>query len=339
MKTLLNSGSEIIITEPLELIDVVSSTNCFSANGWSYEVAKKYLFSFEGKIIEAGFYKHYADEKMSRFVKQVIELPTSYGCPMKCAYCASSHIDSFSSLTTELLCRITDILMDSNDIPNNDEILVTLTGTGDAFFTMGLISEYISGISQKYCNLCFTISSCNWTKGMLKIIEELSARYKFRNIQFTYISSDEVLVKRVIMGLQCIDYQPLDLIEHIANSPLCNWRINYLMLQSINDDDASFVEFAEMIKPIKDKVIVRISSLNETAASIVNGLKPSTIQRSRVLQNILKQNGVDAYLFFSEHNDNMNCGQLVLENSLRKWNKHANFCETDRRYSNTTLMI
>ena len=318
MKTLFNRDSIVSIVGTIELVDVVHSTNCFSANGWSYEVAEKYLFKVAGNVIEAGFYTHYADEKMDKLIKRVIELPTSYGCPMNCVYCASSFIDDISSLSAEILSEITDVLMDAHEISDENDVLVALTGTGDAYYTLEVIREYISIASQKYTNLCFTISSCNWTKEMLKIAEDLSSDYNFRNIQFTFISLNEKLVRRLIPGLQHIEYRISDLLEHIAKSSLRNWRINYLMIKSINDGDDNFSEFVKAVQPLKEKVIVRISSLNETIASNENGLKPSKIQRSEVLQNLLKQNGINAYLFFSERNDNMSCGQLVLENLLNE---------------------
>ena len=302
----------------LKLHDIVLSTNQFSANGWSYEIAEKYIFSINGTLVEAGFYTHYADEKMDRIIKRVIELPTSYGCPMKCAFCASSCISYISALSSEMLCLITDILIDAHEIANDNDILIALTGTGDAYYTLGLISEYITVISQKYNNLSFTVSSCYWTVEMLKKIEELTLRYKFRNIQSTFISTNDTVVKQLIPGLRHIDYNIFDFVSYIKDSEFRNWRINYLILKSVNDDDNSFNKFLEMIRTICDKVIVRISSLNETIASQKSGLKPSVLQRSKALQKILTINGVNSYLFYSEHVDNMNCGQLVLESTLAK---------------------
>ena len=316
MKTQFDKASVMSATNSIELLDIVRSGNYFSANGWSYETADKYLFSVDGKLVEAGFYTHYADDNMDRPIKQVIELPTSYGCPMKCAYCASSFIADVTPLTAEVLYDITDTLMGAHEIYDGGELLITLTGTGDACFTLGLISEYIPYISQKHDNLWFTVSSCNWTREMIKTVEKLSVNYRFRNIQSTFISANENLVGQIIPGLQYTDHKISELIEHITGSSFRNWRINYLMLKSVNDDDESFAKFTEIIQPIKDKVVVRISSLNETIASNNNGLKPSALQRSKILQNMLKANGINAYLFYSEHNDNMNCGQLVLESII-----------------------
>jgi adenine C2-methylase RlmN of 23S rRNA A2503 and tRNA A37 len=304
--------------DTMECIDVVHSTNHFSANGWSYEVAEKYLFSFDGNLVEAGYYMHYDNETMGRLVKRVIELPTSYGCPMKCAYCASSFIDRVSPLSLDTLCSITNTMIDLHKILNDSKILIALTGTGDAYYTLNLISEYIFQISQKYDNLYFTISSCYWTDMMLKTVEKLSREYNIRNIQSTFVSTNEETVSKIIPGLMHTGSSMLGFVDYIANSSLNNWRINYLMLHSVNDDDESFDIFVKMIKPIRKKVIVRISSLNETMASICNGIKPAPFHRSEALRNMLAANGINSYLFCSEHNDNMNCGQLVLEEALAK---------------------
>jgi len=304
------------ITKTLKLLNIVSSTNEFSANGWSYEVAEKYLFDIDGKLLEAGFYTHYSNLEMNSIVKRVIELPTSYGCPMKCSYCASSCILDIQPLTTETLLLVTEYILSMKTLPNNKELLVTLTGTGDTYYTFNLIYEYISSISQKYKNLCFTISSCNWTNEILKKVESMSKIYKLRNIQYTFVSNNNEKLKRIIPGLNHINYNISDFVSYVETSSLRNWRINYLIIQSVNDDDNNFNDFIKIMQPIKNKIIVRISSLNETIASSNAGLKPASLKRSEVFQQTLALNGIYSYLFFSEQKDNISCGQLILEKKL-----------------------
>ena len=300
----------------LELINIVNSSDHFSANGWSFEVAKKYLFSINGKIIEAGFYTHYTDETMVDIVKQVIELPTSYGCQMRCVYCASSNIKNISPCKTDDLIGITDYLFSAHNISSEDKMLISLTGTGDAYFTINLISEYILTISNKYSNLCFTVSSCSWTNKMLRTIEKLSEEFNIRTIQATFITLNENKLQKIIPGLNSSDFAFSTFVDYVSHSSLRNWRINYIMLHTINDSDEDFTYFINFIQPIKDKIVVRISSLNETIASKSNNLRPSAIERSKFFHNMLYNRGIKSYLFNSVCNNNMSCGQLVLEHVL-----------------------
>ena len=312
-----DSGNKLSDARAINLLGVTESSNNFSANGWSYEDAKKYLFNIGGKLVEAGFYSHFADDKADRLIKQVIELPTSFSCPMKCAYCASSLINDISPLDVDVMITITQFILDANDIDNDRAVLIALTGTGDAYYTLGMICEYLSRASQVYKNFSYTISSCNWTHDMLMTVEKLQRQYRIRNVQSTFISNDENVVASIIPGFRYMKLQPLAFIDIVKGSMFVNWRINYLMMDSINDGDDHFIEFIKMVKPINDKVIIRISSLNETFASRSNGLKPSNLQRSEVFKRMLNHEGINAYIFHSVENNNMSCGQLVLEkNSL-----------------------
>ena len=301
------------------LLDTICSNNHFVANGWAYETAEKYLYEYDSKSLEIGFYNHYTDAALSKRVKRVLELPTSYGCPMKCAYCASSWISEASTLSEEVLLAITDEVLKRNSVKYDDNLLISLTGAGDAFFTLDLILKYTQNVTEQHPNFCFTVSSCNWTKEMLSKIEDVSYKIAFRNIQSTYISFDQSVATMIIPGLRCTGFDYSLFVEHIKNSRLDNWRINYLLLHSVNDDDDSFERFVQIVNPIREKVLVRISSLNETIASTSSGLHPALLERSVALQNKLQSNGTNAYLFHSDINDNMSCGQLILE---RKHGRH-----------------
>jgi adenine C2-methylase RlmN of 23S rRNA A2503 and tRNA A37 len=307
-----------------KLIDVVSAKKHFVANRWAYEIAEKYLFEVDGEVLEVGVYDHYEDEKMSRYVKSVLELPTSYGCPMKCKYCASSWINKENKLTIDTLQALADQMFEILNIQFDRQLLIALTGTGDAFFTLDLIFEFIKSIKEKYRYFSFTISSCNWTSEMLAKVEGMAETISFRNVQSTFISYDKGITTAIIPMLDHIEHDFSDFIEHVKKSKHDFWRINYLLLRLVNDDNNSFEKFIHMIKPIRDKILVRVSSLNETIASKSNALQPSPLDRATTLLNALLDTGINAYLFHSYANDNMNCGQLVLENALRYVKKTDN---------------
>ena len=307
------------LTAP-KLLDVVCSNNHFAANGWEYEIAKKYLYEVNGKMLELGFYDHYEDKSLAKHIKRVLELPTSYDCPMKCAYCASSWIKQDLKLSADVLFYITNKVLENHNILENDSLLIALTGTGDAFFTLDTILDFINLIIKKYNNFSFTVSSCNWTAEMLNRIEKAANTIEFRNVQATYISHDTKTVFRIIPGLRRIGFNFTYFLKHVRESKNNFWRINYLLLDSVNSSNDSFNEFVNLIEPVKEKLIVRISALNETIASKNSGLRPASLERAVDLRNKIMGIGAHAYLFHSDTNDNMNCGQLMLESSHRNIN-------------------
>lgn len=71
--------------------------------------------------------------------------------------------------------------------------------------------------------------------------------------------------------------------------------------------------FVGLFAALKENIVVRISKLNETNCSKANGLLSPDIASMKQLEEICTQNGIKAYTFCSEKNDNMNCGQLITE--------------------------
>ncbi len=66
-------------------------------------------------------------------------------------------------------------------------------------------------------------------------------------------------------------------------------------------------------KKFKNKVKVRISRINETASSINNNLKCGSIKNMQRLSELLSEENIENYIFYSKKNDNMNCGQLIYQ--------------------------
>lgn len=70
----------------------ITVDNQYSGNGWNFEKTTKYIFEMDNIVLEAGYFEHYMDDE---YVKSVVELPVSYGCPAHCGFCAASAIDRF----------------------------------------------------------------------------------------------------------------------------------------------------------------------------------------------------------------------------------------------------
>lgn len=71
--------------------------------------------------------------------------------------------------------------------------------------------------------------------------------------------------------------------------------------------------FIRLVDGIKDKLMTRLSQLNETGTTRENQLVPCNRIQLEAINERMKSAGLQSYIFYSEHNDNMNCGQLVTE--------------------------
>lgn len=297
----------------ISIVNKKNNTNRYAGNGWNFEHTTKYIISINQKLVEVGHFMHYlikADKTV--FVKEVIELPSSRGCPIKCAYCASSCISDHYLLTADEMVELFDcIYKDKTD--KFYYLLVTMTGIGDYALCYRNINEALIRIKQKTINAHFTVSSCIWNKEAIESVSKLCEAVDIRSINITYVSNDKNKVEKLINYFGSHVYNVDAMVEQFNKTSLSNLRVNYLMIKDINDSEESFALFAETFKPLKGRITVRISKMNKTLASTKAGLYSPQIKSMIHCNNFLKSKGFDSYLFYSEEDDQMNCGQLLTE--------------------------
>lgn len=298
----------------MEKIKKYETLNEYAGSNWNIEHTTKYIFKNSNEqLIEAGYFIHFYNDTV---MKHVIELPASYGCPMKCKFCASSSIDYVKTLNPDEIYYIFNWIYDKKELEEKKSIVVAMTGIGDLYFTIGVVEKALLLIAEKRSDIQFTVSSSLWTEQMFRKIERIYQKIKFRAIQITYISLEPQVLKKLI-GYYDLNIENALFITkipyYIANSAIPQFRINYLMMNGINDSDNDFTAFISYILPIKEKVIVRISKLNITQVCLSNNLTASSLQRMKILKTLLDLHGINAYLFYSLKDDGMNCGQLLTE--------------------------
>lgn len=297
--------------DKLILKDKFQRIGKYHSRSWKYEKAIKYVFVYGDYAIEAGCYTHYLENDFNNPVKSVIELSTSYGCPFRCKYCASSTIKSFSLLSPQIVFEIFVYIYKDAKMWGKDNIEVSFMGIGDTYYTYEVILSVIPLIISKRDIIKFNVSSCYWTEAHIKELEKYHNYIK--TIQLTYVSSKNTIIKGVIPGIPIDYYDIRETLHLLEGSEFNKWRINYIMIKSVNDSEEEFYRFLDIIKDYKDSITVRISQMNITNASVQNCLSPPGIEDMELLDNILKKNNIRSYLFYSYQNDSMNCGQLITE--------------------------
>lgn len=297
------------VMKNMEFIQYIKCDNRYSGSNWNMEKTEKFVVK-KGKCkFEVGYFEHFCDDK---FVKSVIELPISYGCPSKCKFCASSAIDCFYPLDADEMKSLFDYVYNLKNLYTKDYVLLTLTGTGDVFFNPGNVINFLQKLTS-YKNLHITISSCLWNASLLAKVEQLSNNLKIRNIQFTYISNKEDIIKSIIPIYQQRKIDFKQIINYVKSSDKRYYRINYILIKDVNNSLEDFDNFKSNLIEIKDKIVVRISKLNETKTTKMNNLYPDEIEVMEQFKNILTEAKIKSYIFYSEKNDNLNCGQLISE--------------------------
>lgn len=283
--------------------------NFYSGSNWNFEKTTKYIFEINGYMIEAGYFEHYMNNTL---IKVVIELPQSYGCPGKCQFCASASINNFFVLDANILEELFKRIYDDNRLYETSYVLLTMTGIGDIFFNFNNTKKFLINI-KAYKNLYVTLSSCFWNKELLREVDELDKYIKVKNIQITYVTNEKDKINRLIPFYQGREFYMDEVFRYIEMSDKKFYRINYIMIKNVNDSKKDFNDLCDIIKKVRDKVVIRIAKLNETGTTKRNGLLPTDISVLMEFQDLLRKNNVNSYVFYAYKNDNMNCGQLITE--------------------------
>ena len=221
-------------------------------------------------------------------------------------------INSFKVLSAEQMMELFQYIYDKKELYKKEYILISITGSGDIFYNFENVEHFMSML-KKYKNVFITISSCLWNKKLLTKIEKSSENLSIRNIQITYVSDEKQKLEEVIPAYLNMESNIQEVIEYIESTNKTYYRINYIMIQGVNDSEESWQHFIQLFFDIKDKIVVRISKLNQTQSTIKNGLE--AVDEKTMLQFKLKleQSGIKSYLFYAYCNDCMNCGQLITE--------------------------
>lgn len=294
----------------MKLKQKIAVENGYSGNGWNFEKTTKYIFEVNDILLEAGYFEHYMDDE---FVKAVIELPVSHGCRAHCRFCAASGIERFRKLESEQMKELLDYIWQEQKLDSQNYILLSVTGTGDLYYNFPNTIEFLEKLAG-YKNLHVTLSSCFWTRETLRRIEQLSEKISFRNVQITYISDEQTVLGEVIPAYQHRAPNWGDVLEYLRDSKKKYYRINYILIKDINDSVEKFGSFSKNVENIKDKIVIRISRLNETKATKRNQLCSGELEKMEHFKEYLKDIGIKSYLFYALKNDYMNCGQLITEN-------------------------
>ena len=285
--------------------------NNYSGSDWNHEKTTKYIFSENMKESEAGYFEHYND---GQYVKSVIELPVSYGCRSGCQFCASSAIREFCVLTESQMKELFIYIYEQNHLDEKTYVLLTLTGTGDLFYNFENVKAFLKSL-KTYENLRITLSSCLWNRNMLREMEELSNEISIRNVQITFIGDRQEVLGRLIPVYKEKTSNFSEVLQYIGSSEKSYYRINYISIRDVNDSFEDRESFIKKIEKVKEKIILRISKLNETKATERNGLYPTSLESMEWFRNQASESGIRCYVFYSYKNDHMNCGQLITEKS------------------------
>jgi adenine C2-methylase RlmN of 23S rRNA A2503 and tRNA A37 len=290
------------------LTQLLTSENTYRSRNWDRERATRYVFSFGPAIVEASFFCHYNG---GHLVKQVVELPTSFGCPVACRHCASALLPAVNQLNTGQIVGMFDAIVAEQSMHHDEPFLVTFSGIGEGAFQGPNLDTVCRAIHRVFPCSYFTLTTVGFDVQFLAMVDELATKIPVHYLQITYLHYDTKVLKRVVPTAELLKFNFPLLIAAITAMANARVRLNYVVIRDFNDNVGHAAVVAKMLDRLQSKVTLRISSLNETGASAVHSLNPASIGAMEDIVRHFKACGFEAYIFQAYENDDMNCGQLA----------------------------
>lgn len=85
-------------------------------------------------------------------------------------------------------------------------------------------------------------------------------------------------------------------------------------MKGINDSEADIRQFANALEFFKNKIVIKISILNYTKPAEENGYITPGVERLKEIKGFFSNCGFETYVFGSERNTALGCGQLAQDN-------------------------
>ncbi len=294
---------------------VIYSENSYEARHWNREKATRYIFAFERAVVEASFFSHY---KGSQFIKNVIELPTSFGCPVGCKHCASALLVPSKQISISQLAGMINFILKDKSLGLVDRFLITFSGIGEGSFRWKNLELICMAIHASFKRAYFTLTTVGFDMDFLRFVDKLALRIPIHYLQISYLHYDTEQLRKVIPQAHELGFDFQQLLKTVSQLRNVRIRLNFVVIKELNSDFGHVSVFLNRLEGLQSQVTVRISNLNETEASRYYGLEGVPIETLHEIQKMFLERQFEAYVFTTAKNDNMNCGQLAWNYEIQR---------------------
>lgn len=296
-----------------EVIEKISKEIDYNSRSWNKEKIDRYLLKYdENRIIECMTIIHIQDKTPKDLT---IEISNMYNCIVGCRFCASGSLpESKIFLSAEdYLKQVQTCLEESNVNPNDyPNFYIAFTGIGEPSIVKEEIAKGINLIREKYKKCQINIATTGFDSSCFNYWDSLDL--PIRTIQLPFYSCDEEKIRYIIKNLP-YNYDLFKNIEEAIkyknNHDICRIKINYVVINDFNNSEKDIEKMIQYLAPFKKDIIIKVSYLNYTKKCKENNLlSPNTKEMINILKR-LKLENFDCYLFGTENNTELGCGQLV----------------------------
>lgn len=295
-----------------KVLKVITKKLDFNARSWNNETAVKYVFeTHDGLKIESMVLFHFLDKTLKDLT---IEISSMYGCPVGCKFCSSGGISPIKKLSARnFLEQVNTCLQHSEINPNNYEnFFVSFAGLGEPSVVAEEITTAAYELVSLYPHVKFNIPTFGFRSNCFEIWERCNI--PIRTIQLPYFHYGFTQQQNIASGLSS-SYKFHSVIEKAARLTKsikdCRLKINYLAISGFNDNEEDVVGFTKLMEEFRKTITVRISYLNSTPQCVKSGFISSPKTRMEAIGKKLCAEGYDVYLFGTEDDCGLGCGQTI----------------------------
>ena len=299
--------------QKFEVIEKLVTDIDFKFEYGNKEKLYRYLFSYDkSRIIESMAIVHFLDDTP---VDLTVEISNMYNCIVGCRFCASGSLpENYVFLTAEDYLMQVDKSLQESGINYKDypKFYVAFTGIGEPSLVKEEIARGIMLIKEKYPNLEVSIATTGIDKACFEYWDKLNLPIRY--FQLPYYSCEKDKIKYIIQNAPK-DYDLREIIEEALkyknNHKGCRVKINFVVMEGINDSGEDIDKTIQYFEKYKQDIIIKVSYLNYTEKCRENNLhSPNQNVMNRIL-NRLQLSGFECYIFGTENNTELGCGQLV----------------------------
>ena len=296
-----------------EVVKKISKSIDFNSRNWNKERIDKYLLKYDDKrIIESMVIVHLKDDIPRDLT---IEISNMYNCVVGCIFCASGSLPESQIFLTadDYLKQVETCLEESNLDPNDyPNFYISFAGIGEPSLVKEEIAKGINLIKEKYNNIQVNIATTGFDSSCFNYWNKMNL--PIRTLQLSCYAFDLEKIKYIIKNIPK-NYNLFDNIKNAIkyknNHNICRVKINYVVLKELNDGDEDINNLINCLNEFKNDIIIKISFLNYTKKCKENNLISPNKEDMLKIKNILIDNGFKCYLFGTENNTELGCGQLV----------------------------
>ncbi len=299
-----------------DVVKRIERTVKYNARNWNNQLIHRYLLDYRidgvSRIIECMTIVHYNDDNVRDLT---IELSNMYNCVVGCRFCASAALPETTYYldAMDYVRQLNTCLKSSGINPDDfNNFFVSFAGIGEPSVVYKTIVEGMMLIQHLYPHVKFNIATFGFNDECFDYWG--SYALPIRTIQIPFYSDRIEKLKCIVKNLPknyCFKNILAKAISFRESNTDCQVKVNYIVMKDINDSNEDVKRMCEYLSEFKQNIVIKVSYLNYTKPGEENNIVCPGSKRLKEIEEYLNMQGYSSYIFGTDTNTELGCGQLA----------------------------